>query len=235
MSSSTDHGALGRSRRCAGRVLRAACAVAAFAGVLSLGGCNIVGGAALLVGGPEKTPAVYELPEKTKTVVFIDDRASVVSNRATRQRIATTTEATMLEGGAVTGDLVASESILRITASERFGKPRGIAEVGRDVGADTVIYATVDQFSLTQDGTSLSPLAVLRVKVIKAADSTRLFPAAPQEWFTLEVKMPARPTGVAKSAGEQARMEQELADETGKRLGRLFFKHVKNEPTRVGS
>ncbi len=54
----------------------------------ALTGCNILGPAILLVEGPPKVQAQFTLEKKRPTVVFVDDRASVLPRRALRQQIA---------------------------------------------------------------------------------------------------------------------------------------------------
>src|SRR6185436_9787846 len=116
--------------------------------------------------------------------------------------------------------------------------PMSISEIGRAVGAEQIVYASVDSFSLTPDGVNFAPFAKLRVKVIDAVNDKRLFPpeAAPgtsggkEPFFIVEV--PERPRGSAlpKTITERTKEEQKLAEDIGLRLSELFYKHSSRNP-----
>lgn len=173
----------------------------------------------------EKAPAQHELDPKRTTVIFIDDRASNVPSMAVRLRIAKTAETELLSAKVLTADLISSDSIIRATAAERFGKPRSISELGRAVQADVVIWATVDQFSLSPDGAVFAPQGTMRVKVIDAVKDERLWPEDERQDMPIAVDLPQKPGGPPRRAADQAAAHQELADALGKRLARMFFKH----------
>lgn len=212
----------------------------ALAGVLMLAaagaGCNIVGPAVYFIGGPAKVKPQFTLPDDRPAVVFVDDRGSVLPTRATRQRIAQTAERTLLDGKAVSkSEIISSDSVLTVSAQERFGKPLGIAEVGRAVGAKTVVYATVEQFTLSLNGQEFEPTAKLRVKVIDSESRRRLWPGADREWFELTIKPERRSANLPRTLAERSNAEYALAEETGRGLGRLFVEYVSEDVAkRVG-
>jgi hypothetical protein len=192
--------------------------------VCALGACNIVGPAYYFVSGPEKIAARYTLPEEMSTVVFVDDRRSVLPDRALRRRIATGCEKQLLEKKAVK-DIIASQSIEAIASRDRFTKPQGIVEIGEAVGAQTVVYATIDSFALSTDGTTYQPTAALRVKVIDITTKQRVWPEEPEEWYTLSLTRPPKTKDIPQSESERMRAAQEFADRLGLELGNLFVKH----------
>lgn len=194
-------------------------------GALALGSCNIAGPAFYFIHGPEKADALFALPPEKTAVVFVDDRNSRLPSRAIRQEIAKNAEETILTGKVLKADLVSSDAILPIATSERFEKPRTIAEVGQAVSAQTVIYATVDAFALSQDGAEMNPFCRLRLKVVDSETQKRLWPPAGQEWHPLEVTVPTKSSVVPRTVGERAVAEQEFAALVGKRLGQVFVKH----------
>jgi hypothetical protein len=229
MSSSTD---LGRAAR-----FTALAAVG-----LACAGCNILGPAIMLTQD-DRTPAAHQLDPKRTAVVFIDDRNSILPSRALRDRMAKAAEAQILKQKLLEVDLVSSESLQQVVAAERFSKPRSIAEIGRAVQADQVIYATVDEFSLSPDGAQHAPVATLRVKVIDSKNDTRLFPpdntpgsgGGKDSAFPLGIKEKIRASAIPRSTAEIIKEQQELADELGRKLGELFFKHSSADPnSKVG-
>lgn len=202
----------------------------AFTGALALGaawlagGCNIVGPAVYFIGGPEKIPAVYTLPKDRTAVVFVDDRTNRIPSRATREIVGKTAEELLLENGAVK-DMVQSRRVQTVIARERFGKPMGIAEVGKTLEAQTVIYCWVDDFSLSADGQALLPSAALRVKVIDAESRERLFPPADDAtgWHVLRVTPPPQQGALGASLAERNKAEQDLARWVGRAIAGLFY------------
>jgi hypothetical protein len=202
-----------------------------------LAGCNILGPGLYLVSD-DRTPAAYKLDPKRPAVVFIDDRNSVLPTRVLRERIAKAAEKVILGEKLLEVDLISSDSLQQVVMAERFSRPRSIAEVGRAVQAEQVIYATVDSFTLSPDNAQHAPTATMRVKVIDAVHDTRLFPpeSAPgagggkDPSFTITIAEKVRATALPHSTAEIMKEQQELADELGQRLGSLFYKHSSRDP-----
>lgn len=228
-----------QSRRARALARGAAAALLACA-ALGLASCNILGPATYFVLGPDKVPAAFTLDKNKTAVVFVDDRANRIPSRASREMIGKTCEEALLEKRVVK-DMIQSRSLQAVVARERFGKPMAIADVGRAVNADVVIYAWVDSFSMTADGQTYLPTASLRVKVIDCATTERLFPAstATEAWHPLTISLPQQQGFVPSSNAEVAKAEQDLARWVGIALARLFFEHeaprtsprVEDDPT----
>lgn len=211
--------------------------VALLAGIaLALGGCNIVGPLGYLVGGDPKVKPQFTLTPERKTVVFIDDRASVLPNRATRDRIAQAAQKALADEKLVRpDDLIPAERLLPVITAERFGRPSGIVEVGEAVGADVVIYATLDAFSLSPDGSQFAPVASFRVKVLDIKNKKRLFPTGDQEWCPVTITPKVRPENPPKTLGERTAAERTLAEQTGLGVARVFFEYdPKLDERRIG-
>ncbi|MBA4038791.1 MAG: hypothetical protein C0468_00400 [Planctomyces sp.] len=185
--------------------------------------CNIVGPAVYFIGGPEKAPAVYTLDKDRPTVIFVDDRFNRVPQRSSRDLIGVTAEQLLLDEELLT-DAIQSRQATAAARRERFSEPLTVAQVGTEVGAEVVVYATVDEFTVSVDGSSHLPRAVLRVKVVDAASGQRLWPepGAPADAHTLTVTARQQRTPISTRA-ERAQAEQDLARWAGIRLARLFF------------
>lgn len=199
--------------------------------------CNIVGPAAYFIGGPAKVKPKYELPKDRPTVVFIDDRANVLPTRASRQKVAQTVERALLDAKATgkKGEFIASDSVLAFAGRERFGKPTGIAEVGETVGAETVVYATIDSFGLSANGVEFSPIASARIKVIDVKTRKRLWPGVDREWTPVEVKSPTRMGTAPSNNAERTGAEEKLAEDLGTAIARQFIEYTPEEVSqRVG-
>jgi hypothetical protein len=203
---------------------------------LAAAGCNVVGPAVYFIHGPAKTPPQYELPKERSAVVFIDDRANVLPNRSTRQRIAKATERALLSESAVgKAEIISSDAILTIATQERFGKPMGIAEVGKAVGAQTIIYAKVTTFGLSPNGTELAPFATMQVKVLDAETRKRLWPTEDREWAACTFSSPVTNQPIPQRSGDRIAAEQQLAENIGLSLARMFVEWVPEDVAeRVG-
>lgn len=228
---------LSTSLRVVNVICTCAVVLAALAAIGMNAGCNIVGPAGFLIAGEEKVEAKFLLPVDRPAVVFVDDRSSRLPSRSLRDRVSQAAERTLLDGGAAAkSDIISSESIGSILAGERSTRQSGIVEVGTAVGAQVVVYATIDSFTLSPDGAQLAPTAVARVKVMDVSSKGRLWPSAPDEWFTVSATTkPASPEQTSSQA-ERTKYESELADRLGLLIGRLFIKHERHEANpRVGN
>ncbi|HZW07037.1 MAG TPA: hypothetical protein VFF65_07925, partial [Phycisphaerales bacterium] len=201
---------------------------------LTLAGCNLFAGAYLIAHGPEKVKAVFTLPKERTAVIALDDRGSVIPQRNLRDVIGKTAEEELLTRQLVK-EMVASRLASAVMARERSGVPMGIAELGQAVKADVVIYVVMDQFTLSEDGTTLSPLATGRVKVVDSATGKRLGPPedGANDYYQLVVRLPAQ-AGTASSTSAQLQQLQDLARLTGLGLSRLFYDaEVLSAPTKL--
>lgn len=189
-----------------------------------LSGCNIVGPAVVLIHGPEKTAAAHELDEKRPTVVFIDDRANRMGRRALRQTIATVATDMLLKDADIKTMLDPKAAMVRV-AGEPNGEPTDIVTLGKSLGAEVLIYATVDSFTLSPDGVTFQPGATFRVKVIDCVKApSRIWPEE-KEGYPLVVTMPQRQGEVPKTNTQANAAQDRLAQECGERLAKVFYKH----------
>jgi hypothetical protein len=196
------------------------------AGALMVGaGCNIVAPIAYLVGGPPKTPALYELDRRRPTVVFIDDRASVVPRRALRASIGQEAESTMIEQGVVDQEsMISASATLRLAMAERYGEPRSIDSVGEEVGAEVVVYVEMVSWSLRGDGVTFAPTARVSVKVLDVANDVRLWPQT-IGGHVMTVQLPQTASQGPTNRVERNTIEEGLARLVGLRIARLFYTH----------
>ncbi len=208
-----------RIRRCG---LMVAAAAMASAGVI--GGCNYVATATLLVHGPPKRPAAFSLDAKKRTVLFVDDRSSNLPRRVLRDMIAETAEQTLLDRGVLAPELLISHrGALAAAAGERFERLLSRVEVGEAVGAEVLIYATVDAFTLSADGTTFVPAAALRLKVLDVVSGERLWPEEDQgKVFTMTM---FQKQGTVPDRSTQRLAEEELARYVGVGFAQVFHEH----------
>ena len=203
--------------------------------------CNILGPVGYFVAGPEKTPAMHKLADDKSAVIFVDDIDSKLPNRMMRQRIGKAAERALLDNKCVReAEIISSDAALAAAGGERFGKQLGIAEIGEKVGAKVVIYARVEYFTLSPNGAEFAPSSRMRIKVVDVETRKRLFPAPESsdpgaQWHTVTYDLPTRQGTMPSQLGEVQRAEQDLADQTGLALARVFYEHESRTRTnRVG-
>ncbi len=196
--------------------------LALLAGALS--GCNYAGAAAYVLSGPPKVPAAYELPS-APTVVFIDDRSNHIPQRRLRLALGQEAETRLIENTSLKQEQVITfQAAMQAASREQPNDLMSIADIGRAVGADTVVYATVDAWTLTRDGVSTAPAAVLRVKVFDASSGERLWPDETRG-YTLNVRLPESTETLPAQRSEIYGMHATLAFQAGRSLAELFYKH----------
>jgi hypothetical protein len=168
---------------------------------------------------------MYELDKSRTAVVFVDDRASNLPRRSLRTLLAAEVERMLLAKGVVK-DMVSGQSALAAAAADKGGQLMSIADIGRSVGAEQVVYVAVDSFSLSADGQVFEPRMTMRVKVIDATNDKRLWPEDRAGQVVL-ARVTAKQGTLPSTTTERARAEDELARAAGEYIARLFFKHEK--------
>jgi hypothetical protein len=194
-----------------------------------LAGCNIIAPGMYLLQGRGQIEPVVVLDPYRPTVVFVDDRASVLPRRSLRMAIGQEADSILIEKGVIVQDaLINSLAALRYAADERYGEPRPVSEIGLAVGADVIIYAECISWSLSRDGATTSPYAMVRVKVLDARNQMHIWPpdgsSAP-----VSVELPRSAAPLPTNRTEQQALERTLAQTLGLKISRLFFLHERDQ------
>ncbi|MFG0313228.1 MAG: hypothetical protein ACF8LL_03475 [Phycisphaerales bacterium] len=185
--------------------------------------CNVVTPVAYAIHGPGKVEPQFTLEENARTVVFVDDPSSRITQRRLRYAIAERATDELLEKRILV-DMVDPRGILTAASNERFGKQMSISELGRTVDADIVIYAVVTDFSMSPETGAYLPRATMRVKIIDTRSKQRVWPAD-ERGHVMNVQIPQRPGSGPASTGERVEIEGALASRAGLGLAQLFYKH----------
>lgn len=203
-----------------------------------LAGCNIIAAGVVLIHGPERIPREYELDPEKVAVVFVDDRENRLPRRVLRQVIGETTTKTLLEEDVVKS-MIDSRSAIAATAGERAGEPISIIEVGRraksadgSIAAQTLIYVSVESFTLSPDGQTYAPEAVVFVKVMDIETEKRLWPAEDKEGYRLEVRPAKAPKNLPRTGSEKTQAETAFAQIVGRATAQLFYRTTVDDTDR---
>jgi len=186
-------------------------------------GCNIIGPAYVLIHGPEKQPRQFQLDPKKSVVVFVDDRSNVLPRRSIRQLIGEAAQKQLLASAEVT-NVIDCRGAIAASARDKFDQPQSIVDIARSVHADLVVYASVEQFTLSEDGQSVSPAASVWVKVIDAATEARVWP---EEKTGKRIGInPRFEQGFApQSQADAAKAENAVAERLGVAIAQIFYEH----------
>ncbi|CAN5767038.1 hypothetical protein BH11PLA1_BH11PLA1_04160 [soil metagenome] len=198
-------------------------------GVLT--GCNIVAPALLIVNGPPKVNAQYELDSAKTFVVFIDDPHSLLPSRDVRVQMGRACEEDLLTRGLVK-DMVKSSAVLPLVRGEKRSELLSIEQVGAKVNAQGVIYAAITQFTLSADGTQYAPAVTMEVKVVDVATGSRLFPPedSVRETFTLSMIEPNGQGDPPTTRAALLQVQQSIAQRAGVMLARMFYDAERQTP-----
>jgi len=199
----------------------------ALSGCVFLSGCNVLEPVTYAIEGPPTVPALFQLPEK-KIVVFVDDRSSIIPRTRLRRVLADRATNELLREQQIVPAAVEASAAVRIAQTEDADGLMSIAEIGRRVGADIVIYARPIRFSLSSGGMP-KPIAVLGVKVINTRTGVKMFPTdAENSEYTLTATMAAKTGSHYETEQSRQTLEESLADYAGLRLAQIFYEHEPN-------
>jgi hypothetical protein len=209
--------------------------LAALAGIallvpLTLGGCNIVAPAAYAIHGPPKVPAAYDgLDANRPTTIFIDDRQNKIPKRSLRLTMGQVAERVMMDRGIVKpASMISSRDAARLASSkDSFNNPVSVVDLGRELGAEVVIWVEIHEWTLSRDGGSLSPTVGAMVKIVDAKENKRIWPVDPAGW-PLMVQVPSRPQELGSNRAQIERYHEELAAVAGRDLARMFFSYERD-------
>ena len=188
-----------------------------------LSGCNVVTPIAYAIHGPEKVMPAFNLSEHAKTVIFVDDPSSQITQRRLRYTIADRATKELL-AKRVLVDMLDPRGILTAASNERHGDLMSIAELGKSVGADIVIYAVITDFSMSPETGSYIPRTTMRIKIIDVATGERIWPSS-EKGHLANIQIPQKPGSYPNTTGDKLEVQQQLAQRTGLGLAQLFYKH----------
>ncbi|MEM9253623.1 MAG: hypothetical protein AAGB29_14865 [Planctomycetota bacterium] len=229
-----------RASRAWGWAASAAVGVLGIAAVAMQSGCEGVAAAAVLFRDTD-VKAVYTLPDRSMAVLVDDPKnqlrdvngpgrvmANITYHLHQNRKRAGLSESTEIFG-------VSDIRVLqREVGSEAFAE-MPIDEIGRRLGADMVLYAEVLSAGARVAGGLYRPNAVVDVKLINSADGSRIWPnpgndlSGPGPGYVVTVEEEHEASAISNRSVEYEMMRR-LAEEIGKEIAQLFYKHRGKEP-----
>jgi hypothetical protein len=196
------------------------------------GGCNILTAVDYLTADEPTVEAMYVLPDRP-TVVFVDDRRNLLSPRRLRVELADRVSEELQIHDNLSATISPRDAMSVADMQDKHRQLMSVAGIGREVGADQVVYLEMMRFQLSADGYSIDPVIQCNVRVIDVTDRERVFPVPGGNDTSYPVTATLRKVSPdrLRSVAARADLSQELVIELGDTVSRLFRKW---EPGLVG-
>ena len=189
-----------------------------------LSSCNIGAVAAYLTTPDPEQEALFILPN-VSTVVFVDDRRNVMHPVRLRRVIAEQITNELLKRKIIT-TMISPRDVMRVSAAnDRYNSPLPVNELGKSVGAATVIYVEMIAFGLSSDGLTANPRTTCSIRVIDVENRKRLFPEDPAG-FTVSESMQHITANRVTTSSDARELAEELAVKLGDAVAEVFYDHV---------
>ncbi len=143
-----------------------------------MAGCNILGPAYVFLAGPPKIPAEYDLDRLRTVAVVIDDPDSIVPSMGYRRVMLATAQELLAEQGKIR-EVVDARDTMSVLQRDSAQERMSVVQIGRAIGAEQVVWARVEGFTLAAATGEFRPNARLRVKVIDVTANERAWPTEP--------------------------------------------------------
>ncbi len=200
--------------------------VAAILTTAIVAGCNYVVPIAYIVSPEPTVPAEYT-PNDVKTVVFIDDRENLINPISLRRVVVDQVTEELLKHEVVTTMVSPRDATAVASQSDTSEELMPIGEIGRNVGADQVIYIVIESFVPSVDGITPRAGAIAYVKLIDVVNEVRLFPTGEDgnTLHSVRTMTGELPDELYQSRGQRMKVLEMLAVELGSDIAKVFYEH----------
>ncbi len=207
--------------------------------IITTPGCAGFGFLAHLVGAGEKIPASYKLADRP-TAILVDDPDNALGAPALPGVIANNIRHNLQKQGVLkTASFITQDAVRDL--AKQLDKQFPITPIdtlGHRLGADQVIHVEIESATLYAHTRQVTrPICAVRVKVIDVVHHKRLFPPTnaltdtshtpPGHHVQVSLNYNAADVG---GPGLEAMLAQHLAEQTGKKVAKLFYDHHKPPP-----
>ncbi|MEM6332545.1 MAG: hypothetical protein AAF823_04315 [Planctomycetota bacterium] len=229
------------ARRATPRVAKAAgLGVALLVIAVNLAGCEGLAAAAVVMRDTD-IRAVYKLPDRSLAVVVDDPKNQLRDPNATGRVVSNATYYLHLNRSKA--GLSADTEIFGVSDLRELQRQTGvdafaqmpIDAIGRELGADQVIYAEVLSAGARVAGDLYRPNATIEVKIVNSKDGRRIWPnpggdltrPGPGHLKAIELEFES---SKIRDRSVEFELMRRLAEEVGKEIAQLFYKHRGDEP-----
>lgn len=196
--------------------------------VLALSGCE--GVSFIAQAFDDKVKPEFEPDEDKPLLVLVDDSTLALDDPSLPTFVAALIGQQLVQEKAVK-TVIPPEKIAAY-AQQRADNFRRtpIDQVGRDLGAEQVIYVNLIKAGLNMEPGVVRPDATAKVRLIDAKTGQRLFPLNIPDGRTVNVAIKARPATGENMRGESTVIRRELAQRLARDVARLFHKYKPRQP-----
>lgn len=179
----------------------------------------------------EQVPAEYKLPAGP-VLILVDDDQDLVQPSVARDMFVDSL-AKQFKEHKIADHITTNEELAHVRQTEPKFEQRGAREVGRMVGADTVVWVSVKQFLLERDlEMAVSPAQwAVTLKVVNAKaekrDEVRLWPMD-REGKLIDVSVRPQELHRVKATSE---VHQKMADELADKIAKVFYDYEITQDT----
>jgi len=201
-------------------------ALAVLAGVLATGagGCAIFSWTVAQFAPPQKVPAQFEPPAQKRWLVLVDDVLVGQGTYQTVKSMLTDRLNAQLVEHKVAASTIPFSQVVHLETITPHYSDLGIPRIGRDLGADLVLYVHIDAFELRD-----SPVETLwhgqfrgTVKLVDV-QAGRLWPAdRPDGHQVGPVEVPVHDSS---QPGHDVELTDTLVNQMADRVAKLFYDH----------
>ena len=210
-------------------------AVLLLGAAMSFGGCETIGFVAS-VFDDEDIPALYE-PTDRPTLVLVEDAPQPVLDQPDLADLIAGRVGQILATQNVIAQTIPPGTVAELRARtpdfDTDPKRWNIAHIGREVGAEQVIYISLQEFGLTEEGVIFRPRAVARVKLVDANSGSRLFPSSQDQYGSSGHPIVTQRNYGSMDGANQTTftiLARRLAEDLAQDIAKVFYAHPKPEP-----
>lgn len=197
---------------------------------LAMSACNIAGPVFVLMSGPPKSQALFELDPDRTYVVFVDDMRSRMPKRSLRNVISRSAERELIRNDSLPAkQIIPGGAAYTVIQSESWGDRMSIVDIGRRVGAEVILYITVDRFELSLDRVSVWPVMSARLKILDVQNNERIWPTNTIGHMINVEPLALRGGQMPTTLSGRADLEEQLSERFGVAIAQVFYKHLTSE------
>lgn len=182
---------------------------------------------------PKTIPAEYKPPFDRKVLVFVDDMKLPVSYEQIKTDLADRLNVQLLEHR-VASKVIPSENLQNFVAMTPKFNQLSVAEVGKELGADLVLYVEIIRFSLRDS--DFTPVwqgrLATSIRWVDVKSTKRLWPTDRLDGF--DVPLLETPTVENSSPSYGAEIARQLAEEMASQIAWKFYDHEGKTPYAQG-
>ncbi len=204
------------------------CVVTVIAGTI-VGGCTVARYVTTVITGPGSIDAVYE-PFDLTSIILVDDPDELLPSLDLNGLLAGRMGDELVEAGVISR-FVPPVMVDSLRAKQSDFASWAIDRVGRELGAEQVIYVLIRDYGLRENQELYRPRISVSIKIIDVGSGSRVFPKFDEGGYLVNHKLFYKNMAGA-GAETEVVLSRKLVESLAGKLAKLFYKH---KPPQAGS